>query len=628
MTLRQTVKDGPWTTASTWGGTLPVADDDIEVTHVVPLNASPPKLGKVRVTPTGHLTLKYNANITVQCKTFVLEGKITSRPAVTNKHRITFVGVDESTFVGGGHAILDTDPGVWVHGGTLDIAGSPKTAWTRTESAVLVGQTVFRVGAASGWRVGDTLVITPTTRPTPDTGASGQDVNHCLTFDKAKIAAISGLNVTLDAPLLYDHPAVSFTDQAGAPKTYTPEVLNLTRNMVIGGTATGRAHIGIFHQTTPLLLSHVEIEFVGPRQVDPTAPTKTNSVLGRYGLHFHECEDGTTGSIIEGVVIHDAGSHAFVPHASNGITFRDCVAFDCRKTAYWWDLPNDGFSVVPSSSYITFDRCVAAKVHTDKTIQDSTRVAGFWLAEGEDLTNTCVGCVAVGVHHWQANMTGDQLSGYHWPEGGGAAVWNFRVNLTHNVSGSGTFIWENDNLLHVIEDFTAYHCGKSGVDHGAYKNRYAYRRCNLVANRRSGICRGAGARPHVSDPPNKHPVMFEDMLVDGQGLTRWGCEIVNHRFDDTRMDANGVDERTIYRNVVVKGCTSFSWWEKAQTECTIARIIDCTFPEPSFWFEDGVDTDTELEVTNLNGVAGTFLVRQKDQPGTYLPAWNASRSLV
>ena len=42
-------------------------------------------------------------------------------------------------------------------------------------------------------------------------------------------------------------------------------------------------------------------------------------------------------SLVEGVVIRDHGGQAFVPHGSNGITFRDCITFDGTGYGYWWD---------------------------------------------------------------------------------------------------------------------------------------------------------------------------------------------------------------------------------------------------------------------------------------------------
>ena len=52
------------------------------------------------------------------------------------------------------------------------------------------------------------------------------------------------------------------------------------------------------------------------------------------------CGDGSRGSQVVGTVVRDCGSHAFVPHKSNGISFTDCVAYDVNEDAYWWDAPD------------------------------------------------------------------------------------------------------------------------------------------------------------------------------------------------------------------------------------------------------------------------------------------------
>src|SRR3989338_10373715 len=74
-------------------------------------------------------------------------------------------------------------------------------------------------------------------------------------------------------------------------------------------------------------------------------------VLGRYALHFHMSGENNRGVVVEGVVARDIGSHAFVPHASHGITFRDTLSYNTAETPYWWD-PRTNFDrgVNPNAS--------------------------------------------------------------------------------------------------------------------------------------------------------------------------------------------------------------------------------------------------------------------------------------
>ena len=234
-------------------------------------------------------------------------------------HRLRFVDIDETAFVGGGMEVLDTDVGLWTTGnGLLDAVGAVKTPWTRLAGGAKGGDASITVGEAEGWQVGDTIVVVPT--ESPDVGVQAWDG-----FEERRIEGIDGETIDLDSPLGHDHPEVEnpFSDD-----TYTAEVLNLTRNVIIEGTGdhtpsfeshqNGRAHV-IF-----LAIKQAQTVKYGRARPSPDrARPTTNSqrgIEGRYPLHFHHAGDGSRGSLIEGVVARQSGNRAFVPHASHGIT--------------------------------------------------------------------------------------------------------------------------------------------------------------------------------------------------------------------------------------------------------------------------------------------------------------------
>jgi hypothetical protein len=140
---------------------------------------------------------------------------------------VRFVGIDEGAVRGGGHEVLDSDVGLWAHHhGRLDIRGAAKTSWTRTTGARAGDRRLTLEAPPVGWQAGDELVVVPSLPPTSD--------NFSEAFDQARLRSVSGAQVTLDGPLTYDHPS------AGG---FHPEVLNLTRNVRIGGTPDGHAHL-------------------------------------------------------------------------------------------------------------------------------------------------------------------------------------------------------------------------------------------------------------------------------------------------------------------------------------------------------------------------------------------------
>ena len=611
-----------WSNPQSWpNGRVPRANDKVVVAKPILLDVDAVVAG-VLIEPAGQLLFDPSRSVLLQSKGNVeVRGALVMRPgAATTNHTLRFINVDETDFVGGGMQVLASDVGLWLTGaGVLDAAGAPKRAWTRATGALAQGAATVVVADASGWRVGDVVAITPTGAPPPDDGTNG-GVEHCIGEERT-ITALSGRTLTLDEPLASAHPKVTLTDWNGQTKAYCAEVLNLTRNVVIEGTPEGRAHVAFLGVTRRQAISHVVVRHVGPRKIALSNSSRTVSVSGRYGLHFHMCGDATRGSLLEGVVVHGCGGHAFVPHDSHGITLRECVAHDVRNTAFWWDLREDDRTGTyqPATNDSLWDRCVASDVWADKAAADETRNAGFSLAAGEDLSNSCVGCVATGIRNWQGSIDSAQVSGFHWPESGGGAVWVFRDCLAHNIGGSGLFNWENDDNDHLIDRFTAYHSG-AGITHGAYSNFYHYRRCALYANRTAGIGIAAVSRRLSSTPPTAAPISFEDIVIDGAGLTRWGVQSRSRKFDGPP------DEPLLLARITVKGCRNAGYYEIDQRQSVHMRIVDCTFAAPEFFFDNGAPANTVIVVENLNGVPGTFTLRRRDQPGVYVFAWNARRS--
>jgi hypothetical protein len=396
----------------------------------------------LRFDPTRDTTLEMTGNL-------VVRGRLEMRPEPGVKHVLRFVDVDESAFVGGGLDPLDTDVGLWVMGeGVLDLRGTEREAWNRS-------------GASRSWGRRDELVVAPV--------APGD-------FEPA--------------PFVAGDPVPEWEGRRA-------EVLNLTRNVRIEGTPGGRAHVFI-RSTRPQSIRYATLRHLGPRQPDGEY---TASVLGRYGLHFHHCHDGSEGSLVEGVVVRDCGAHAFVPHMSHGITFRDCIAYDVHDEAYWWD-PND------RTDDLLIDRCVAGSVHFDP---DSLgyRLSAFLLGLGSRMELR--GCVAFAVHGSRTS------SGYSWPEIP-SGLWTFRDNVAHNNVAAGIFVWQNGGKPHPIRRFTAYNNGEAGIIHGAYSNAYHYRDLDLTGQE-TAIELFAAARPDVGGRAQSWvDVRGGRLVVRGHGL--------------------------------------------------------------------------------------------------------------
>ena len=354
-------------------------------------------------------------------------GTLVMHPAADDvEHVLRFVDVDESRFVGGGMDPVASDVGLWVVGdGRLDLNGSEKVAWAYEWDPAWHGDEVVAAPTASGDYDGFVPVSGPGDVPPPN------DLG------------------------------------------YAAELLNLSRNVRIEGTPEGRTHVFI-RSTRPQTIRYVALRYVAPDLTNAAERDRDQDETGRYGVHFHHNGDASRGSLVEGVVVRNAGNHAFVPHASHGITFRDTISFDTVNAAYWWD-PTSRRKPGNATDDAVYERAVAALVRpTDG------RDPAFQLGEG--VGNSVVNSVAVGVQ-----AAGPDNSGFGWP-GTEQGVWRFTGNVAHNNASHGIFVWQNSTDNHVIDGFTAYHNAKAGVSHGAYRNSYTYRDLTLVGNdeRRGG----------------------------------------------------------------------------------------------------------------------------------------------
>jgi hypothetical protein len=377
-----------------------------------------------------------------------VRGRLVMRPRSKRfTHRLVFEGVREGDYQGGGMDPLDSDVGLWVMGdGKLNIVGGKKRDWTRVAGAVAAGAgTITLAAQPNGWRRGDEIVLTPT----------GSSANAHERFDKATIESIADRTITLSTPTAFDHPEVQ-----GDKQVFRAEVLNVTRNVVLQGTQGGRAHIFI-RSTKPQKIKNCLIRYMGPRK-------NGEKILGRWPLHFHHSLNGSRGSIVEGVVATNVGSHAFVTHVSHGIKVKNCVAYDVLETPFWWDE-----KIEDASNDILWDHCIAALVGVEQGSESAFRVSGYALRSGNG--NVCRNSVAVGVKGI------DKAAGFFWPQPQ-AGVWTFKDCLSHNNKVLAGFAWENDSDPHTIDGLTAYNNGAGGIDHGAYINCFRYKNFELIGN--------------------------------------------------------------------------------------------------------------------------------------------------
>jgi hypothetical protein len=527
----RSVKSGSWSDTTIWNaGRVPLAGDAVTIVagHAVVFDGSSPTLASVTVETGAGLSFNPNLSATLRSSgSVIVRGLLAMKPASASiVHILTFLNVNESTYVGGGLEPVPADVGLWVRDGQLDLQGTTKTAWTRLAGSLASGTSTIALEAPPvGWNAGDDVSIVPT--EAPSVGDPSWE-----NFDLGSIVSLSGSSVTLNHTTSRAHPMVN--------STWRAEVLNLTRNVRIEGTGDGtanpatnhRAHIWI-RSDKPQIINYVAIRYMGPRKVGDDNPT--DAILGRYALHFHHAMEGSRGSVVRGTVVRDAGSHAYAAHMSHGVTIADSISYNTWDEAYWWDPGDESHDTV-------YERDVAAIVQIDPAYR-GYNLTGFMINQG--LRNVIRDCVAVGV---QGNV---DASGFEWPEGDGInghGVWNFsKGNIAHNNKVDGIFAWQNDNQPHVIANYTAYHNGEAGIDHGAYGNAYHYESSTLYGN--GEVQLHIKAISPGTDEFTNMKLRFDNMTLDGGGQSPDLILSDDH-------NADGTGDSTIIRGSTLHNATN------------------------------------------------------------------------
>lgn len=451
------VQSGKWSDASTWGGNVPSKNDTplISSGHTVVYDVKSAEFAGVNVAPGATLEFDSNASSHLaSSRNISVQGVLKMKPSSADVvQRIQFVGIDENRVVGGGMEILETDIGLWVMGpGKLDLAGTKKTSWTRTTGSANAGTLSITVADAAGWRVGDEIMIVPTDMPNGifDYNDSTQKVVDPFQakFERRKIIAINGNSIVVDSALQHNHLQVS-TDSG---KTWNAEVANLTRNVCIEGTEKGRAHIFI-RSSVPQSVLYVAGRYFGPRKMQ--GARRSTLITGRYALHFHHCQDGSRGSIVDGCAFYDNGNRVYVPHMSHGVSMTNNVSFNTMESAFWWD-----FQEITHDT--NWDHNLIALCSWNG-VDGSSMGMMLNMGDGNRATNN----VMVYGH------TGDEHNhgGYVW-EANSEGVWVFEGNMSHS-NRCGLFVWQNTGNNHTIVNQDSYN-DYLGVFHGAYINSYTY----------------------------------------------------------------------------------------------------------------------------------------------------------
>src|SRR5262245_3880059 len=291
------VADGAWSNPATWStGKVPSSDDRVAISaqrEVLYDATSDAKLACVEVR--GRLRFRADANTRMKTVNLMvmddgyLEVGSAAAPIASN--------VTAEVIIADQKIDRRLDPAELGAGieslGRIRMHGAMKSpTFVRLAEEPRAGQTTLKLEqSVTGWKAGEHIVI-PDTRQLRQ-GERGS--NYQAQDEKVEIASIAGNQITLRAPLKYDHKGARNADDK---LELLPHIGNLSRNVIIRSEnpAGTRGHM-IFMSRSEIDLRFVEVREMGRTRMgvldntefsDQGQVTKlgTNQI-GRYAIHFH-----------------------------------------------------------------------------------------------------------------------------------------------------------------------------------------------------------------------------------------------------------------------------------------------------------------------------------------------------
>jgi cell migration-inducing and hyaluronan-binding protein len=475
-----------WSDPATWPDhKVPVAGDKVTIERGkdVVLDVSPPGLHGLTVD--GKLSFSNKADLELTSEWILVHGELeigTEAKPHTRKATITLTDeVPNEEIDGMG------DRGIMVAGGTLSLHGDTKNSWTKLTKTAEAGSTSIKVLNASGWRVGDVIVL-----------ASTDFDPHQA--ERRTIAAIHGNEITLDQKLEYMHfGKITYgVDERG-------EVGMLTRNIVIQASPDAEKTFFGGHVmamvTSKMYISGVEFNRMGQ-----------NMHLARYPVHWHLVGEGGKGQYIENSAIHDTYSRCVTIHGTDDVRVQNNVTYNTVGHCFFLEdaietgnqyvhnlgiltkCHPDGKPCVPTNLAAAGESRAGTNGQAAKDIlipSDNT-ASTFWITNPDNIyvDNVAAGSESNGFwmslpEHPTGAFEGTDISKATWPRR--TKFLEFKGNVSHsnydafmfdrNVAPNGTFGVTGSSqtglenpadpdskaLVSVFEDLTAYKNRNGGI---------------------------------------------------------------------------------------------------------------------------------------------------------------------
>jgi len=491
-------KPARWSDPATWPDRqVPRAGDKVTIAagKDVVLDVSPPALNGLTID--GKLSFANTADLELTTEWVMVHGELeigTEARPHTRKATITLTDNVKGEDIGVPAATVAServDRGIMLMGGTLNLHGDRKHTWTKLANTANAGSTSIQVLDASGWRVGDEIVLAST----------DFDPRQA---ERRTISAIKGNAITLNAKLDYMHfGKITFdVDERG-------EVGLLTRNVVLQASADAAEPPFYGGHVMAMGASRMFVEGVEFQRMGQ------NLTLARYPIHWHLVGDAK-GQYIRNASIHDTYNRCVTVHGTNFLRVENNVTYNTVGHCFFLE---DG---AEHGNQFVHNLAIQIKCHTSKAcaptnlgangenmgsnplnratyraasmsgkdtlLPSDNTVTAYWITNPDNvfIDNVAAGSDENGFwwslpEHPQGKFEGTEISKAIWPRRTRMA--EFRGNVAHS-NFDGFMLDRNINLenvfglagpSHIAKEDPADENSKSVesllADLTAYKNR-------------------------------------------------------------------------------------------------------------------------------------------------------------
>ena len=335
-------KPARWSDPATWPDRqVPRAGDKVTIAagKDVVLDVSPPALNGLTIE--GKLSFANTADLELTTEWVMVHGELeigTEARPHTRKATITLTDNVKGEDIGVPAATVAServDRGIILMGGTLNLHGDRKHTWTKLANTANAGSTSIQVLDASGWRVGDEIVLAST----------DFDPRQA---ERRTISAIKGNAITLNAKLDYMHfGKITFdVDERG-------EVGLLTRNVVLQASADAAEPPFYGGHVMAMGASRMFVEGVEFQRMGQ------NLTLARYPIHWHLVGDAK-GQYIRNASIHDTYNRCVTVHGTNFLRVENNVTYNTVGHCFFLE---DG---AEHGNQFVHNLAIQIKCHTSK----------------------------------------------------------------------------------------------------------------------------------------------------------------------------------------------------------------------------------------------------------------------